>query len=254
MWVLDLDGVVWLANTPLPNSPQAIRVLRDRGEQLRFVTNNSVLTVAKYLNKFKGMDIEVQADELITSSMAAASLLQGGEDVYVIGQAGLVEQVQKVATPVLDSDVLDQPGTRCDAVVVGWDGSFTYAKLRRAMAMIEGGAKFIATNTDATYPTPDGLIPGAGSIVAALECATRQRAIVAGKPNSPIVELTRRALEGESVMVGDRYSTDGAFAHALGIPFYLIESDVAEEIPEGAKLPDRHCRSLWDLVMDTSEG
>jgi 4-nitrophenyl phosphatase len=252
MWVLDLDGVVWLANTPITKSPEAIHELRARGEHLRFVTNNSVLTVAKYLDKFKGMGIEVQAHELITSAMAAASLLQGGEEVYVLGQAGLLEQVEKVATVVRDGDEIDQRTIRCDAVVLGWDGSFTYDKLRRAMVMIEAGARFIATNADPTYPTPQGLIPGAGSILAALECATRQNATVAGKPNPAIVELTRASLDGESVMVGDRYSTDGVFAHALGIPFYLIESDVAEEIPEGSQPPDRQSPSLWDLVTNAA--
>lgn len=251
MWILDLDGVVWLANTPIARAPEAIERIRKAGQSIRFVTNNSVLTVDAYMEKFRTLGISAFPEELVTSSMAAASLLEGGERVYVIGGAGLKEQVRAKAE-LVDFTAGDPAARQVDVVIVGWDNTFTYAKLETAMTAITSGARFIATNTDPTYPTPTGLIPGAGAVVAAVETAAMTKALVAGKPNAPIAEIVRREMDESSVMVGDRYSTDGAFAQLLGVPFYLVDSGVVEEIPAQALQPARRAPALWDLVDELS--
>jgi 4-nitrophenyl phosphatase len=252
MWILDLDGVVWLLDTPIPGSPEAIRRLRSQGESLRFVTNNSVLTVSAYLEKFASMGIEVASDELVTSSMAAASLLVPGEKVYVVGGPGLNEQVANVASIVSDQSVDDRNET-IDAVVVGWDRGFDFDRLRRAMWAVGSGARLIATNTDPTYPTPRALIPGAGAIVAAVERATGVAAQVAGKPDEPMAAMVRRAIgDDRAVMVGDRYSTDGEFATRLGIPFYLVQSGVEEHIPSASPQPAQIAPDLATLVDESA--
>lgn len=252
VWILDLDGVVWLLDTPIEGSREALDLLRGRGERLAFVTNNSVLTVSSYLDKFERMGIAVSREELVTSSMAAASLLIPGERAYVIGGKGLIEQVSAVAEIVTDEEA-DERGAAIDAVVVGWDQSFSFAKIRRAMWAIHSGARLIGTNSDPTYPTPEGLIPGAGAVIASVQRAAGTDGVIAGKPNEPIASLVKKMITGDAVMVGDRYSTDGAFAQTLGVPFYLVSSGVKEEIPPQAPQPERIASSLWDLVTTNPE-
>ena len=117
-----------------------------------------------------------------------------------------------------------------DAVVVGFHKTFDYLSLHRASAAVRSGATLIGTNDDATYPTATGLIPGGGSILAAVATASGIAPIVAGKPYAPMGTLVRRALDCEDLtecwMVGDRYSTDGAFAKSIGAKFALIASGV----------------------------
>jgi 4-nitrophenyl phosphatase len=116
-------------------------------------------------------------------------------------------------------------------VVVGWHRHFDFDRLDRASRAIRAGARFVATNTDATYPAPDGLLPGNGSLVAAVATASGRRPEVAGKPEAPTVAMVRRRCGDRGVVVGDRPSTDGALATALGWPFALVvsEATVSEE-------------------------
>ena len=119
--------------------------------------------------------------------MAAATLIEPGERVLVCGDRGLVQAVGRRGALVLD----DEDDGPCDAVLVGFHRSFDYEGLRRAATAIRNGARLIGTNDDATYPTPDGPIPGGGSILAAVEVAGGQRAVIAGKPYEPMAVLVR---------------------------------------------------------------
>jgi 4-nitrophenyl phosphatase len=126
-----------------------------------------------------------------------------------------------------------------DAVVVGWHRDFDFERLRRAADVVRSGATFVATNLDPTYPGSLGLLPGAGSLVAAVATAGGRRPDVAGKPELPMAELVRERVGRPVVMVGDRPSTDGAFAARLGCPFGLVLSGVAgrageEPVPDPA--------------------
>jgi glycerol 3-phosphatase-2 len=127
-----------------------------------------------------------------------------------------------------------------DAVVVGFHRDFDYAGLDRASAAVRAGARFVATNLDATYPVPGGLIPGAGSLVAAVATAGGRTPEVAGKPEAPTVGLIRERFGDTGVVVGDRPSTDGALATALGWPFALVLSGVTAAVapPGGEAIPD----------------
>jgi 4-nitrophenyl phosphatase len=127
-----------------------------------------------------------------------------------------------------------------DAVVVGFHRDFDYAILDRASSLVRDGARFVATNTDATYPITGGLLPGAGSIVAAIATAAGRAPEVAGKPEPPMASLVHRRVGTEGVMVGDRPSTDGAMATTLGWPFALVLSGVTAAVapPGGEAIPD----------------
>lgn len=248
MWILDLDGVIWLQDEAISGSPEAVRVIRESGMPIRFVTNNSLLTKAEYLAKFQSFGMEVEREEIISSSDAAASLLKPGERVYVFGGDGLREAVEARGGEIVDSSDVD-------VVIVGWAPNLSLPPLTRAMRAIRGGARFIATNSDATYPTPKGLLPGAGSMVAAVATAAGKDPVVAGKPNETMAGLIVDQLNGGSVMVGDRLSTDGRFAKALGVPFYLVLSGITSKAPiDYDPMPSAIASNLYELVEQVLGG
>jgi glycerol 3-phosphatase-2 len=219
--VFDLDGVIWLAGTSIPGSARGVARLRAAGQRVLFVTNNSSATVAEVEDMLEGMAIPARGD-VVTSSQAAASLVAAGEHVHVVGGLGVREALEERGA------VLTSNGEPAAALVLGRSTDFDFALMAAAASTIRAGARFIATNDDATYPTPSGLEPGNGALVAAVETASGARPVVAGKPYSPMADLVRSLLPaGEQVvMVGDRADTDGRFAVTLGGRFALVLSGV----------------------------
>jgi len=242
-WVLDLDGVVWLAETPIAGSAEAIARLRAAGERVVFVTNNSNPRAAEYKDKLARHGIDAHG-AVITSAMAAATLISAGERVLVCGGPGVVEALEsRDAVIVHDGDA--------DVVVVGFHREFDYERMRIAATAVRRGARLVATNDDATYPTPDGLIPGAGSILAGIERASGVAAEVAGKPYPAMASTVAARLDGgPSVVVGDRPDTDGRFAAALGYPFALVLTGVVtpDEAAAVDPRPDDIAADLATLV------
>ena len=240
-WVLDLDGVVWLASDPIAGAADAIARLRAAGERVVFCTNNSAPRRGDHEAKLAAFGIPAGGD-VLTSSMAAARLVAPGERVLVCGGPGIAEAVEaRGAVPVRDGDA--------EAVAVGFHRDFDYERLRIAARAVDRGARLIATNDDATYPTPDGPIPGGGALVAAVAYATGVEPVVAGKPHEPMADLVRSVGGPEGTVVGDRPSTDGALAAQLGYRFALVltgvthEADLPVEPP-----PDVVAASLAELV------
>jgi len=220
--LLDLDGVVWLARRPIPGSVEAIARLRAAGTRVLFVTNNSMSKVAQQEAALEAIGVPAVGD-VVTSAMAAAQLIEPGDTVHVCGGPGIVEAVERRGAVVADAG----PYT---AVMVGLNPAFTYDVLKDAAAAVRSGARFIGTNDDATYPTPDGPIPGGGSILAAVTVASGVQPVVAGKPHAPMASLVRSIVGDvaarEAVMIGDRPDTDGAFARRLGCRYGQVFSGV----------------------------
>jgi HAD superfamily hydrolase (TIGR01450 family) len=178
--------------------------------------------------------VDAAADDIATSAQAAAALLAAdtapGTRVLACAGPGVVEALEARGFVAVD----DGPA---DAVVVGWHRTFDYERLRRASDAVRAGARYIATNTDPTYPTANGSMPGAGSIAAAVSTAGGREPEIAGKPWPPTVALVRARFGEHGVMIGDRPSTDGALADAIGWPFALVLSGVAG--PSGEeRVPD----------------
>lgn len=244
-WALDLDGVVWLGEAPIAGATEAVARLRAVGEDVVFCTNNSSQTVATVEAKLAAQGIDA-AGGVVTSAMAAATLVEPGERVVVCGGAGVVEAIeQRGAVPAGEGPA--------DAVIVGLHLDFDYSRLRAAATAIRGGARFLATNDDATYPTPDGPIPGGGAIVAAVATASGVAPVVAGKPHTPMAELIRARVGPTGTMVGDRPETDGRFAAALGYRFALVLSGVTVDAFGVAPEPEliaADLRALVDAVLD----
>lgn len=228
----DLDGVVWLAHQPIPGSVEAIAALRASGCRVLFVTNNSAPRLADHEAALAAIGVDA-AGGVVTSSMAAAHLVDPNWRVLVAGGPGVVEAVERRGATVVvnDGSPLAEP---VDAVIVGLHRDVDYPRLAVASSAVRDGARFIATNDDSTYPTPQGLLPGGGAIVAAIATASGTPAVVAGKPHAPMAALVRAMLSagdrvfdpGSVVMVGDRLDTDGALAAQLGCHFALVRSGV----------------------------
>jgi HAD superfamily hydrolase (TIGR01450 family) len=219
-WLIDLDGVVLLGGVPIAGSVAAVARLRAAGERVVFVTNFSRPTVAEQRQRLAAVGIEAEGD-LATSAMAAAHLLEPGERVVVAAGPGVVEAIEARGARRVDG------AGGADAVVVGLTDTFDYAMLTGAANAVRAGARLIGTNTDPTMPTPEGLLPGAGSLLAAVATASGATPTVAGKPQQPMADLVlEMAGPGPHTMVGDRWDTDGLFASRLGARFALVLSGV----------------------------
>jgi 4-nitrophenyl phosphatase len=221
VWVLDLDGVVWRGDEPVDGSSEAVAALRDRGERVVFVTNNALRTRAQVAEKLARHGIADAAAEVFTAAMAAAGLVEPGERVVACGAEGVNDELTRRGAVVVEEGP-------ADAVVVGLRLDFDYDLLTRAMLAVRAGARLIATNDDPTYPHDDGLLPGNGALVAAVERASGVEAIVAGKPHPPMAALVLSHVGPgrRGVVVGDRPDTDGRFARALGYQYARVLSGV----------------------------
>ncbi len=245
----DLDGVVWLAHQPIPGSVEGIATLRAAGHRVLFVTNNSAAKVEDQEASLEAIGIPAVGD-VLTSANAAALLIEPGEKVMVCGGEGVVQAVVGRGAVVASEDV--------DVVVVGFHRTFDYKEMLVASRAVRIGARLIGTNDDATYPTPDGPIPGGGAILASIVVASGVAPIVAGKPHEPMAALIRATL-GEAaakkaVMVGDRPETDGLMAATLGCRYAHVESGVT---PAGTVVlppPDLIAANLGDVAKVLLDG
>ncbi len=241
-WALDLDGVVWLAGRAIPGAAEAISELRAAGERVVFLTNNSGPKVASHVDALARVGIDCQPDDLTTSAQAAASLLPPGSRAVVVGGEGIREALDARQVKEVGAD--ESP----EAVVVGREVELDYWALSAASTVIRGGTRFVATNTDATFPVgaddggparaDDGgsrasttaggnaLLPGAGAIVAFIATASGHQPEVAGKPHQAMADLVRARYGPLSMVVGDRPDTDGLFAVRIAAKFGLVLSGV----------------------------
>jgi glycerol 3-phosphatase-2 len=231
----DLDGVLWLGPEPIAGSADAVARLHAAGYRVAYLTNNSGRPPRSVVAQLRAMGVDADDDDVLTSAQAAASLLRArlepGARVLAVGGPGVVEALQAEHYVVVDR-------APAEAVVVGLHPSFDFDELARASAAVRAGALFVATNVDPTYPGPDGLLPGSGAIVAAVSTAAGREPEVAGKPEVATVTLVRERFGATGLIVGDRPSTDGALATALGWPFALVLSGISDGEGGGEAVPD----------------
>ena len=281
--IFDMDGVLYRGSIVMPYAKETLARLRKAGWQVFFATNNSTATRAEYVTRLTSLGLGGDIDHVITSAYATAHYLERLEprpkDVLVIGADGLRAEIREVGIAVRDAaslpgleppagaaeDGVDPgamrrylvslplPGT-ADTVVVGLDLHLTYAKVAEAQRAILAGARFICSNRDRAYPVEGRLLPGAGTIVAAIEVATGQKALCIGKPEPFLFEeAIRRAgkEDGRVVVVGDSTDYDMVAAHRVGAVGVLITTGLTEEAAlhgaKGEAAPDRVVRSLEEL-------
>ncbi len=247
--ILDMDGVLWREDEPIGNLPEIFRRIEQRGLQVTLATNNATKTVDQYLQKLGGFGVVLRPAQIVNSPQAVANYLRqrypSGGGVYVLGEDGLHQAIQESGFHHRQHDVL--------AVVAGMDRRLTYEKLARASLLIRSGALFIGSNPDRTYPTPEGLAPGAGAILAAIEAATDQQPLILGKPAPEMYRIAMQRMNAapeNTLVVGDRLETDIAGAQQLGCRTGLVLSGVTtpEAAQEWVPAPDYIARDLAVLL------
>lgn len=210
--ILDMDGVLWRSNEPIGDLPTIFKTITQRGLKVTLATNNSTRTAVQHLEKVRSFGVELTVSQILSSSMATAALLKediaAGGDVYVVGHEGITDALAQEGFRVFQEDDLPENPV---AVVSGIDWGITYQKIANAAMLVRNGVPFYGTNPDKTFPTPNGLMPGAGTILAAIETASGIEPIVAGKPKPYLFQLAMRHMgvtPEETLMVGDRLETD----------------------------------------------
>ncbi len=208
--IFDLDGVIYRGHTPIPGAGDVTRWLAAKGYQVYYFTNNSTKTRVSYVELLASYDIVTDAEHIVTSASLTARYFQENDllpaTALVVGEGGLAEELRHAGLKVVR-----RPAGPVDYVIVGMDRKFTYCKLHEAQQAILAGAKFIATNRDATYPIEDNVIPGGGSIVAAVTTAAEREPLLIGKPSPEagrLIAYHAGVQPHEMLIVGDRLETD----------------------------------------------
>ncbi len=236
--------MLFRGRVPIPGAGAALQRLQAAGMRLVYATNNSTQTTAAVAEKIAARTgFAATASEVATSGLATARYLVGrAESVFVIGGPGLPPTLRSAGVTVATE------AAGVDAVVLGLDRDITYDKLTAATLAVRAGAALVATNSDATFPVPDGLVPGAGALLAALERATDVEAVVCGKPYAPMGDLvSEMAGSGDIVMVGDRVETDIEFGRRQGWRTVLTLTGVTPEAEAATSGADDVIASIAQL-------
>ncbi|MGB1250515.1 MAG: HAD-IIA family hydrolase [Candidatus Promineifilaceae bacterium] len=254
--VLDMDGVLWLGMTPMPNLPNFFATLRGLGINFALATNNASRTVDQYIQKFAKFGIEMEGWRILSSAETTAAYLQNeyptGTRAFVLGGDGLRVAMQthgfEVINQIGTTIDLDNPPSRdemdsADVVVIGFNWMATYADFAHATYHINNGARFIGSNPDSSFPAEIGRMPGAGALIALVQTATGVEPTIIGKPFPYIYnEALKRlnATPANTAMVGDRLDTDLLGAQNLGLIKILVRSGISSDadLPGHAVQPD----------------
>ncbi|MBS3815102.1 MAG: phosphoglycolate/pyridoxal phosphate family phosphatase [Hadesarchaea archaeon] len=254
--ILDMDGVIYLGETPIEGAKEAIDKLREQGKELIFMTNNSTKTRSDYVEKLESLGIKTTKEEIITSAYATATYLQknSGENkkVFVIGEEGLKSELREAGFKVLSKN----EASNAAFVITGMDRNLNYSKITAGLNAILNGAEFIATNPDPTYPTEEGLAPGAGASIGALTgTAEKEPSFIVGKPSEYMIKIALENTEistEEAAIIGDRIGLDIKVGRKSGLTTILVLSGVStkndfEEIKDTEKAPDFLLTSISEL-------
>ena len=250
--VSDMDGVLWHGPVPAPGLAHFFGFLKRRGIPIVLASNNSTATPAQYQQKLAGWDIQLELENILTCTLAVVDYLRRefrpGAGVYVVGEACLREAIRSAGFDLLES--AKQPAA---AVVVGGDSTLTYNKLKDASLLLQAGARFIGTNPDILCPTEEGLVPEAGTILAALQAASGLSPVIIGKPEHPLFDMAISRLgpsPGQIVMLGDRLDTDILGGQQAGLKTILLTTGVDDRrsIAQKGIQPDAIFGDLVELV------
>ena len=254
--LVDLDGVVYRGADPVPGVAELLAARVAAGDDVVYVTNNSMHYRADYVTRLTALGAPVTADRVVSAPRATALFITEREPsvrrVLTVGASGLDRELRDVGLEVVASahvaermakEGLDgwTAAGHPDAVVAGLDPQLTYLRVAAAADCLRAGARFIATNRDPVYPTERGLRPGAGSIIAAIEAASGVKPLVIGKPEPLLLEEAARAVGADprdAVVIGDGLATDIAAAVAVGARSVLLLTGVSSRAEAEALSPE----------------
>jgi HAD superfamily hydrolase (TIGR01450 family) len=252
-FILDLDGCVWIGEEPTPRVVEALDTLREAGKDVVYATNDPRSATEDYVARLWKIGIRASVRDVVTVGGALQHLLaetRSGRTAFVVGTDALLRHVNEAGLRILNGTDL---ASRAEVVVVGGTEDLVYDDLRFAALAVRRGADFLATARDPTYPQPDGLWPGTGAILAAVEVASGRNAQIVGKPEPQLMltALDRLDGDGRTLVVGDRVDTDLAAAAAAELDAALVLSGGTERHalngfePEPIAVTD----TLADLIL-----
>lgn len=252
--ILDMDGVIWKSDAPIGDLPAIFKRIRERGLKFVFATNNGTKTPEEYQRKLADLGVETEAAQVVTSAMGIAFLLAQkhprGTKIFMIGEEGIRSALEEKGFEILGVD----GASEAEAVVMGIDRGINFQKIAEATLLVRAGRPFYTTNTDRTFPTPRGEIPGSGAWLSIITTATGIQPTVAGKPFPYLMELSLERLgtrKEETLVVGDRLETDIAAGQSVGCPTALLLSGVStkQEADAWKPAPDIIADNLSELVL-----
>ena len=251
-WLIDMDGVLVREEHTIEGAERFLERLRQRGTPHLVLTNNSIYKRRDLSARLRKHGIDVPEDAIWTSALATARFLEWqrpGGSAYVIGEAGLATALYEVGYTQTDHDP--------DYVVLGETRTYSFERITKAIQLIVGGARFIATNPDATGPSPTGPLPATGSVAALISHATGVAPYFVGKPNPLMIRTALNTLDAHSettALVGDRMDTDIVAGLEAGLHTVLVLSGVSapEDADRHAYRPSRIVHSVAELVPDLS--
>jgi len=247
-WLTDMDGVLVHENAPLPGAPELIRQWTDRGTPFLVLTNNSIFTPRDLAARLRASGLDVPEHAIWTSALATAdfcaSQIPGGS-AFVIGESGMTNALHEVGFILTENDP--------DYVVVGETRNYSFEAITKAIRLINGGARFIATNPDATGPSADGVLPATGAIAALITKATGKDPYVVGKPNPMMFRSAMNKIGAHSentAMIGDRMDTDVVAGIEAGLHTILVLTGISDraEIERYPFRPSEILSGVHELV------
>jgi NagD protein len=247
-WLMDMDGVLVHEEHALPGAAEFLGRLRERETPFLVLTNNSIYTRRDLAARLRASGLEVPEESIWTSALATARFLESqrpGGTAFVIGEAGLTTALHAAGYTMTDRDP--------DYVVLGETRTYSFERITSAIRLIARGARFIATNPDATGPSADGLLPATGSVAALISRATGVEPYFVGKPNPLMMRSALNAIDAHSestAMVGDRMDTDVVAGLEAGLHTILVLTGVtsAQEVERFPYRPSQIVDGIADLV------
>jgi NagD protein len=247
-WLSDMDGVLVHEGYAIPGAAEFITALRDNGRPFLVLTNNSIFTPRDLRARLAVSGLDVPEESIWTSALATAQFLSDqvpGGSAYVIGEAGLTTALYETGYTLTDTDP--------DYVVLGETRTYSFEAITKAIRLIQGGARFIATNPDATGPSKVGDLPATGAVAALITRATGREPYFVGKPNPMMFRSALNRIDAHSehtAMVGDRMDTDIVAGIEAGLVTYLVltGSTRAADVERFPFRPAHVVDSIADLV------
>jgi len=249
-WLTDMDGVLIHEGSMIPGADEFIRALRDKGIPFLVLTNNSIYTPRDLRARLVSTGIDLPEENIWTSALATAQFLDSQRpegSAYVIGEAGLTTALHEAGYTLSESDP--------DYVVLGETRTYSFEAITRAIRLIDGGARFIATNPDATGPSLEGALPACGSVAALITRATGIEPYFVGKPNPVMMREGLNKIKAHSetsAMIGDRMDTDVKCGIEAGLETILVSTGITQpgDVERFPYRPSRIVKSIADLIPE----
>ena len=253
-YLIDMDGVLVHEQNALPGANDFLRRVTEAGLRYLVLTNNSIYTPRDLQARLSASGIDIPASALWTSALATAQFLvdqRPGGTAFVVGEAGLTTALHDAGYILTDRHP--------DYVVIGETRTYSFEAITRAIRLVDGGARYIVTNPDATGPSPEGVLPAAGSVAALITHATGKRPYFVGKPNPLMIRAGLNTIGAHSettAMIGDRMDTDVVAGMEAGLHTVLVLSGVttAADMDRFPYRPSQVVESVADLVVGQRGG